>query len=171
MLDSAYISRVLPLGAADAIEATDGWYRELELAPGSRRLIGGRKLLLRPCFAPTAFDPQLLRRLRGALWVGWWWPVRIELELARYSRCESEIALRPATLRWPVGTERYGQDAATAVEGIVATITRGELVDRSGEPAPRSTDRVARALLPSPYGSPIGVASAVGPPILTNPMF
>ena len=154
MLDSAYVSRVFPLGAADAIEATEAWYRELEFAPGRRRLIGERKLLLRPCFAPTAFDPHLLRRLRGTLWVGWW-PVRMELELVRYSRVESEIALRPATLRWPVGTERYGHDAATAIDGIVATITRGE-------PAASRTASVARTLSPSPYGSPIGLTPAVG---------
>jgi hypothetical protein len=152
MLDTAYVSRVFSLGAADAIDATEAWYRELEFAPGGRRLIGGRKLLLRPCFAPTAFDPQLLRRFRGTLWVGWWWPVRIELELVRYSCFESEIALHPATLRWPAGTERYAHDAATTVEGIVATITRGELMVRAGESAAKSTDNVARALFPRPDG-------------------
>jgi hypothetical protein len=129
VLDCAYVSRVFPLGAAEAIEATEAWYRDLESVPGGRRLIGGRKLLLQPRFAPTDSDSQLLRRLRGTLWVGWWWPVRIELELVWYSPLASEIALRPSTLRWPVGMERYRQDAARAVDGIVAAITTGVLVD------------------------------------------
>jgi hypothetical protein len=129
VLDCAYVSRVFPLSAADAIEATEAWHRELEFVPGRRRLMGGRKLLLQPCFAPTDSDSQLLRRLRGTLWVGWWWPVRIELELVWYSPLASEIALRPSTVRWPVGMERYRQDAARAVDGIVAAITTGVLVD------------------------------------------
>jgi hypothetical protein len=123
VLDSAYISRVLPLGPVDAAEATDAWYRQLVTAPGGKRLMGGHRLRLRPRFEPTDFDPLLLRRFRGTLWVGWWWPVRIELELARYSRFASEIAIRPSSLRWPVAIERYGTDAARAVEEIVSVIT------------------------------------------------
>lgn len=136
MLDSAYISQVFPLGPAEAIEATEAWYRQLVLAPGGRRLVGGHRLFLRPSFGPTDFDDLLLRRLRGTLWVGWWWPVRIELELAKYSRFSSEIALRPATLRWPVAIERYGVDAARAVEEVVAAITIGvnALAEQSVEP-------------------------------------
>jgi hypothetical protein len=151
VFDSAYVSRVFPLGAADAIEATEAWYREIEFAPGGRRLIGGPRLLLRSCFAPTDSDPQLLRRLRGTLWVGWWWPVRIELELVRYSRFASEIALRPSTLRWPVAIERYGQDAAEAVEDIVATITTG-VVDRSGDSRANRTNCADRTLMSVPHG-------------------
>ncbi len=152
MLDSMYVSRTFLLGAADAVEATEAWYRQLEFAPGGRRLVGGHKLLLRPCFEPTDFDPQLLRRLRGTLWVGWRWPVRVELELAQYSRFASEFALRPSTLRWPVAIERYGQDAAEALEEIVATITTGfpELVDRSGESKASCTARAGRTPTPSP---------------------
>jgi hypothetical protein len=154
VFESAYVSRVFPLGAADAIEATEAWYRQLASSRGGRRLIGGNRLFLRPCFEPTDFDPQLLRRLRGTLWVGWWWPVRIELELARYSRFDSEIALRPSTLRWPVAIERYGQDAAEAVEDVVAAITAGvpALADRSAESKARSTTCTGRLLKPSPNG-------------------
>jgi hypothetical protein len=122
VFDSAYVSRVIPLGPADAVEATDVWYRQLAPAPGGR-LVGGQQLRLRPRFEPTDFDPLLLRRFRGTLWVGRWWPVRIELELAQYSRFASEIALRPTSLRWPVGIEHYGADAARAVEEIVSVIT------------------------------------------------
>ena len=162
MLDCAYVSRVFPLSAADAIEATEAWHRELESVPGGRRLIGGRKLLLQPCFAPTGSDSQLLRRLRGTLWVGWWWPVRIELELVWYSPSASEIALRPSTLRWPVGMERYRQDAATAVDAIVATITKGVVVDRAGGSGASSTNCVGRTPMPSPHGFPDRIAGGRG---------
>jgi hypothetical protein len=122
VLDPAYISQVIPLGPAEAIEATDSWYRHLTFTPARRRRVGGRRLALRRSFEPIDFDPLLLRRLRGTLWVGWWWPVGIELELARYSICASEIVLRPSTLRWPVGIDRYGEDATRAVEDVVAAI-------------------------------------------------
>jgi hypothetical protein len=136
VLDTAYISQVFPLGPADAIKATESWYRHLAFAPGGRRLVGGHRLFLRPSFEPTDFDPLLLRRLRGTLWVGWWWPVPMELELARYSRSASEIALRPSTIRWPVAIERYEVDAARAVEEVVAAITIGvnALAEQSVEP-------------------------------------
>ena len=138
MLDSAYISRAFPLGPVDAIEATEAWFRQLVFASGERRLVAGHRLLLRPYFAPTDFDPQLLRRLRGTLWVGWWWwPVRVELELARYSRFASEIAVRPLSLRWPVGIERYERDAADAVVEVVAAPTTG--VQTRAKPAVRAS--------------------------------
>ena len=166
MLDSAYISQVFPLGPADAIEATESWYRQLAFAPGGRRLVGGHRLFLRPSFEPTDFDPLLLRRLRGTLCVGWWWPVRVELELARYSRSASEIALRPSTLRWPVATERYAEDAARAVEEVLATITIG--VDALAEPSvePRGNERQmcrSRPKSRSPMVSPIA-SSDTDPP-------
>jgi hypothetical protein len=136
VFDSAYISRMVPLGPADAIEATEAWYRNLPVALGHRRLVGGHRLTVRPSFEPTNFDPLLLRRLRGTLWVGWWWPVRVDLELTMYSGCASEIALRPSTLRWPVAIERYGEDAGRAVEEVVVAITMGRSarVDHAREP-------------------------------------
>ncbi len=152
MLDSCYVSRLVPLGAADAIAATEAWYLQLEFAPGGRWLIGGPKLLLLPRFEPTDFDSQLLRRFRGTLWVGWWLPVRVELELVRYSRFASEIALRPSSVRWSAGAERYGVDAALAVEDIVATIMRGELLDRWGESATSTSDRGDRPGAFDPLG-------------------
>ena len=153
MLESVYVSRVFPLGAADAIEAIEAWYSRLELAAGGRRLVGGPRLLLRPCFEPTDFDPLLLRLLRGTLRVGWWWPVRIELELTQYSRFACEIALRPSTVRWPVGIECYGQDAAKAVEGIVASIMTGvpALADQSSKSGVTRTGCAGRTLMPSPH--------------------
>lgn len=152
-VSSAYISQVLPLGPADAIEATEAWYRHLSFAPGGRRLVGGRRLRLRPCFEPTDFDPLLLRRLCGTLWV-MWWPVRIELELARYSRFASEIALRPATLCWPVAIERYGKDAAWAVEEVAAGITAGvgTVLDRSPQRRKDSISFAGGVLKPNPEG-------------------
>jgi hypothetical protein len=140
VLDTVYISQVFPLCPADAIEATESWYRHLGFAPGGRRLVGGHRLYLRPRFEPTDFDPLLLRRLRGTLWVGWWWPVRIELELVTYSRSASEIALRPSTVRWPVAIERYGEDADRAVKEVVAAITIDVSVsaEQSVEPSERS---------------------------------
>ena len=136
MLDTVYISQVFPLDPVDAIEATESWYCHLAPAAGGRRLVGGHRLFLRPSFEPTDFDPALLRRLRGTLWVGWWWPVRVELELVRYSRCASEVALRPSSVRWPVGIERYGEDAARAVEEVVDAIQAGVSApaERSYEP-------------------------------------
>ena len=153
MLESVYVSRVFPLGAADAIEAIEAWYSRLELAAGGRRLVGGPRLLLRPCFEPTDFDPLLLRLLRGTLRVGWWWPVRIELELTQYSRFACEIALRPSTVRWPVGIECYGQDAAKAVEGIVASIMTGvpALANQSSKSGATRTGCAGRTLMPSPH--------------------
>lgn len=160
MLDSAYISQVFPLGPADAIEATESWYRHLASAPGGRRLVGARRLFLRPSFEPTDFDPLLLRRLRGTLWVGWWCPVRIELELARYSRSASEIALRPSTLRWPVVIERYGEDAARAVKEVVAAITIGvnALAEQSVEPGGMSIRCAGRVLKSSSNSFPDRIA-------------
>jgi hypothetical protein len=151
VLDSVYISQVFPLGPADAVEATETWYRRLAYAPGGRRLVGGHRLLLRRSFEPTEFDALLLRRIRGTLWVGWWWPVRIELELARYSRFASEIALRPSTLRWPVGIERYGVDAARVVEQVVHAITTGmnAPVQQSVAPAAMNIGRAGRVGTPS----------------------
>ncbi len=152
-VSSAYVSQVFPLGPADAIEATEAWYRHLSFAPGGRRLVGGRRLRLRPCFEPTDFDPLLLRRLCGTLWVRWW-PVRIELELARYSRFTSEIALRPTTLGSPVAIERYCKDAARAVEEVVAAITTGAstVLDRSPQQREDSTNFAGGVLKPNPGG-------------------
>jgi hypothetical protein len=149
--DSVYVSRVVPLCPDDAIRATEAWYRRLVLARGGKRLLGGRKLLLRPRFEPTDFDPLLLRRLRGTLWVGWWWPVPIELELAKYSRVATEIALHPTAAHWPVAIERYGVDAARAVEEVVAAITKGlqtRTVSRA-EPYAKGIGRVGLVLKPS----------------------
>jgi hypothetical protein len=47
--------------------------------------------------------------------------------------------------------ERYRQDAATAVEGIVATITTGVLVDRAGESGVSSTNCDGRSQMPNPH--------------------
>jgi hypothetical protein len=121
VLNTAYISRLFPLGPADAIDATEAWRCDLAPAAGRGRLVAAHRLRLRQCFEATGCDPLLLRRLRGTLWVGWW-PVAVELELVSYSRDASEIAVRPSSTRWPVLTERYEKDATRAVEEVVSAI-------------------------------------------------
>jgi hypothetical protein len=152
VLSSVYISRIFPLGPDEAVEAVEAWYRQLASAPGGRRLVAGNRLRVRPSFQRTDFDPLLLRRLRATLWVGWWWPVRVELELVRYSRFASEIALRPSSLRWPVAIERYGKDAARAIEEIVAAITTrvNTVANRPPERVPNTTRFTGSVLKPNP---------------------
>jgi hypothetical protein len=124
VLNTIYISRVFPLGRVEAIGAIEAWHRDLSMATGRRRLAVGHRLRIRPRFEPTGCDPLLLRRLRGTLWVAGW-PVAVELELVRYSRCASEIALRPCSIRWPVVTQGYEKNAVRAVEEIVTVLTAG----------------------------------------------
>jgi hypothetical protein len=121
VLNTAYISRIFPLGPADAIAATEAWHCDLASAAGGGRLVAAHRLRLRERFETTGCDPLLLRRLRGTLWVGGW-PVAVELELVSYSRDASEIAVRPSSTRWPVLTERYEKDATRAVNEIVSAI-------------------------------------------------
>ncbi len=121
MLNTAYISRIFPLGPADAIDATEAWRCDLASAASGGRLVAAHRLRLRQCFETTGCDPLLLRRLRGTLWVDGW-PVAVELELVSFSRDASEIAVRPSSIRWPVLTERYEKDATRAVEEIVSAI-------------------------------------------------
>ncbi len=121
MLDIPYISRVLPLDMATATAATDAWHSGLASMAGGKRVVAGHGLLLRQSFESTDFDPLLLRRLFGTLWVNWW-PVAVEIELVQYSRSGSEVALRPSKIGWPVLTERYERDATRAIEGIVNAI-------------------------------------------------
>ena len=106
VLDTPYISRVLPLDKATATAATDAWHSGRASMAGGRRLVAGHGLRLRQTFEPTDFDPLLLRRLFGTLWVNWW-PVAVEIDLVQYSRGAAEIALRPSKMGWPVLTERY----------------------------------------------------------------
>ncbi len=144
MVNTSYISRVFPLDAAAAIAATEAWHCDLASA-GARRLVAGHRLRLRHRFEPTDFDPLLLRRLRGTLWVGGW-PVAVELELVRYSRYASKIALRPSGLRWPVLTERYEYTAARAVAEVVDSIMAAAkcLAEQSIERTADSTELVRR---------------------------
>jgi hypothetical protein len=150
--DSAYVSRVFPLGPGEATDATDAWLRCLPSTPSRRRLVAGRRLRVRPTLLRTDFDPLLLRSLRGTLWVGGWWPVRMELELACYSRFASEVALRPVSVRWPVGIESYEKDAAVALEEIATAITTGvkNTAHRSSERKVDATFMPDRVLWPTP---------------------
>ena len=84
-----------------------------------------------------------------------WWPVRIELELARYSRFASrDRPARPATLSSPIAIERYRKDAACAVEEVVTAITTGvrTVLDRSPQPRTHSTSFAGGVLKPNPEG-------------------
>jgi class 3 adenylate cyclase len=121
VLDTPYISRVLPLDKATATAATDAWHSGRASMAGGRRPVARHGLRLRQTFEPTDFDPLLLRRLFGTLSVNWW-PVAVEIELVQYSRCASEIALRPSKKSWPVLTEHYERGATRAVEEIVNAI-------------------------------------------------
>ena len=138
MLKTAYISRIFPLGPADAIDATEAWHRDLAPAAAGGRLVAAHRLRLRQRFETTGCDPLLLRRLRGTLWVGGW-PVAVELELVTYSQDASEMAVRPCSTRWPVLTERYEKDATRAVNEIVSAI-KIAAKSRVKQPAERLDD-------------------------------
>ena len=120
--DSAYLSRRLHIHPVDAVTALQGWHRDLPLvrvAPQYRRLADGLWLSTDP--EPIIFDAQLLHAIRGVIWMCGR-PIRVLLEITRWSSSECEAAIRPMSLAWPVCSDRYDRRVTALLDDIVGTL-------------------------------------------------
>jgi hypothetical protein len=116
MFDTVYVSTQIPLGAPAAASALDDWHGRLGRSVFG--LTATKHLRVAAQYARRPTDPLTVRRIVGWLWVAGF-PVRVELEIQKWSTDACEIGLRPHSLRWPVRTGYYRMAALTALSGVV----------------------------------------------------
>jgi hypothetical protein len=171
MFDTAYVSKTLPLGPAEAAGIADLWHWGLdEISVGSRFVRAVDRLWLGGELCAVSPDPSAIRHTPGILWV-WGWPVRIEFEVAAWSATATTVAIRPVGRTPVTSTGRYARAAYRAVERVTQSLTltqehtvarsasfrsvRDVLLDRKFQwPARPGREAVAFASTP-PAGSPV----------------
>jgi len=118
MFDSAQVSRRLDIPPLEVREAVAEWHQSLLAVPrGPRPVPLGRGLWLALRPEQVCVDPLRLYAIPGILWV-WCRPIQVSLEFSKWSTTDSEVALRPASLGWPVQTELYARRAVTVIDDV-----------------------------------------------------
>jgi hypothetical protein len=82
-----------------------------------------------------SLDPLQLFARRGTLWVGLW-QVRVHLECTKWSESKSELALRPSSLRWPVGTEAYARAAQAVLQEVAQVLVASPQIETQQSTSP-----------------------------------
>jgi hypothetical protein len=125
-----YVSRRVDLPLRDASQALDELVETAATdARAAVRLPGA--LAVRPIAALPGVD----RRLRGSLAIGGLGgPVPVELELAAWSRDESEVALRPAVRRPIFRSEHYFTAAVEGLRSLDDALVAAAHDDRNEQP-------------------------------------
>jgi hypothetical protein len=143
MFETAYISRTLPVGPAEAATLADDWQRRLgETARGSRFIRYVDRLWLSRELGPVEADRLGVRRAEGLLWVGGL-PVPVEFELSVWSSTATTLAIRPRC-PWPLARcGRYAAAAYRALEDVAQSL----LITRECRSARAESYRTVREIL------------------------
>lgn len=123
--NGAYVSQLLHLDPASAAVVFDAMYRRLPAAGvGGRFVRFGEKLYLSADGLLAEPEMQVQRAVPSVLWFGCR-PLRVQIELVDWSSTACEVAIRPLSHAWPIGTDRYARYAASYVEGLVSSLYAG----------------------------------------------
>jgi hypothetical protein len=142
MIDTTFVSTRLSVPPSGIHTAIGKWHQSLPPITMARRYVRfGHRLWLATESQQPSSDPLQLYAVRGILWMNGQ-PIRVDLELSKWSATVSEFALRPAHLAWPVRTERYACRAAQILEDVVGSIANR--VALHAAPGPKSRRAMAR---------------------------
>jgi hypothetical protein len=123
--NGAYISQILQTDPKSAGLVLDSLYRGLETTGITRRFVRLTDgLWLSADGLQSDPGPQVLRAVRGILWLGCY-PIRVLVELVEWSDTACEAAIRPLGYSWPVWTDRYAHCAAGHLERIASSLETG----------------------------------------------
>ena len=126
MNNNAYISRRLPIHPANAGVVLDSWCRGLRPIAVSERFVRAEGGLWLSADADRGTGGRhQLRSIRGLQWISGR-PVSVRLELDAWSTDESQLALRPSSLAWPVRTDHYARRVTDAVERVAGHLVAFE---------------------------------------------
>jgi hypothetical protein len=142
MIDTTFVSTRLNVPPSGIHTAIGKWHQSLPSITMARRYVRfGPRLWLATESQQASSDPLQLYAVRGILWMNGQ-PIRVDLELSKWSATVSELALRPAHLAWPVRTERYACRAAQILEDVVGSMA-GQVAFHAA-PGPKSRRAIAR---------------------------
>jgi hypothetical protein len=117
-----YISQRLHLDPASAGLFLDALYCGLAPVGVTPRFVRfGERLWLSAEGLQAEPDTYVLRAVRSVLWFGWR-PVRVQVELVKWSSTACEAAIRPLSSAWLIDSGRYARCAASHVEGLVRSL-------------------------------------------------
>jgi hypothetical protein len=155
MSKHAYLSMRLPIEPTVARRLVTTWSEDTTavIYPHHGASYRPRLSLSRRPGRPSV-DPLQLFARPGLLRVGPW-PVSVQLECTAWSDTESELGLRPAHLRWPVGTRAYGQ----AADAVLSAVARSLIGAEQGAPQRRV---LAPAPAPSGFSTTITARPSLG---------
>lgn len=122
MINTAFVSTRLSMHPLSAQSAVREWHQSLPPVMRARGCVRFEsRLWLAAMPEQDNSNPDHLYAVRGTLWLNGR-PIRVGLECSMWSDTVSLLALRPASLGWPVQTDRYGRRAAQVLERVVGSV-------------------------------------------------
>ena len=145
MITTAFVSTRLSMHPLSAQCAVREWHQSLPPVVRARGCVRFEsRLWLAAMPEQENSDPDQLYAVRGTLWLNGR-PIRVGLECSMWSDTVSLLALRPASLAWPVRTDRYGRRATQVLKLVVGSVMGTAAIHCGPPQQPRNA--VARGAL------------------------